>query len=105
MFFCKENEMHGIPKAGKLVKITLKNGNTLDYMFVPYDFRGNFINAIFGGTINIEYVDDWVYQSEDELSLYETYNAAMITEHVKNNPINRNAQGVDYTARRQGDNK
>ena len=97
--------MYGIPVGSRLVKLTLVNGCKLDYMFAPYDFRGNFINAVFGGTINVQYVLDWDYHSDDELELYEIYNTTMIAEHVKNNPINRNAEGVDYTARRQGDNK
>jgi len=98
-------EMYGIPVVGRLVKLTLVNGCKLDYMFAPYDFRGKFINAVFGGTVNVHDVLDWDYHNDDELELFETYNAARIAEHIKNNPINRNAQGVDYTARRQGDNK
>ena len=97
--------MYGIPVVGRLVKLTLVNGCKLDYMFAPYDFRGKFINAVFGGTVNVHDVLDWDYHNDDELELFETYNAARIAEHIKNNPINRNAQGVDYTSRRQGDNK
>ena len=95
--------MYGIPVGSRLVKLTLVNGCKLDYMFAPYDFRGNFINAVFGGTINVQYVLDWDYHSDDELELFQVFNDTRVAEHVKT--INRNAQGVDYTARQQGDNK
>ena len=97
--------MYGIPVGSRLVKLTLVNGCKLHYMFAPYDYRGKFINAVFGGTINVQDVLDWDYHSDDELELFQAFNDARVAEHVKNNPINRNAHGVDYTARRQSDNK
>jgi hypothetical protein len=53
----------------------------------------------------VQDVLDWDYHSDDELEVFQTFNDAKIAEHVKNNPINRNVQGIDYTARRQGDHK
>ncbi len=97
--------MYGIPQVGKLVKLTLVNGCKLDYMFAPYDFRGKFINAVFGGTVNVQDVLDWDYHSDDELELFQAYNDEKIAEHVRNNPINRDTIGIDFTARRQGDDK
>ncbi len=91
--------MYGIPVGSRLVKLTLVNGGKLDYMFAPYDFRGKFINAVFGGTINVQDVLDWDYHSDDELELFQVFNDTRVAEHVKT--INRNAQGVDYTARRK----